>query len=128
VSSGTVVTGSGAHNNTVDCGNDAGTAGPPASGGGSGGCPGWTVNPSSLTIKKQGATNGTINFAITSGGSAVVSASAPANLQVTPAVASLSAGGSATFTVTSLNKTRGTFAVTFNLPCSSPQVLVKVTN
>jgi hypothetical protein len=30
--------------------------------------------------------------------------------------------------VTSLNKTRGTFPVTFNLPCSSPQVMVKVTN
>ena len=128
VSSGTVVTGSGAHNNSVDCGNDSGTAGPPASGGGSGGCPGWTVNPSSLTIKKQGGSSGTITFAVSSGGAAVVSASAPANLQVTPAVASVSAGSSATFTVTSLNKTRGTFAVTFNLPCSSPQVLVKVIN
>jgi type II secretory pathway pseudopilin PulG len=130
VSSSDVVTGGGTHNNAVDCSSTdlGGAPGPPVSGGGSGGCPGWNVNPSSLSIKKQGGSSGTITFGVTSGGSAAVSVSAPVNLQVTPAAATLSAGGSATFTVTSLNKTRGQFPVTFNLPCSSPQVMVKVTN
>jgi type II secretory pathway pseudopilin PulG len=128
VSSGTVVTGSGAHNNSVDCNGDSGISGQPASGGGSGGCPGWTVNPTFQTMIKNGGSTATITFAVTSGGSSVVTATAPVNLRVTPASATISAGGSATFTVTSLNKTRGTFPITFNLPCSSPQVLVKVTN
>jgi Tfp pilus assembly protein FimT len=127
VASGTVVSGTGTHNNTVDCSDtDTGVQGPPESGGGSGSCPTWTVNPSSLSIKKNGGSTGTIQLTV--GSSATVTASAPSNMQVTPASIAVSGSGTANFSVTSLNKTRGTFAVTLTLPCSSPQVMVKVTN
>lgn len=127
VSSGTVVTGSGTHNNTVDCNGTSGVAGPPASGGGSGGCPNWTENPSSLSIQKNNGSTGTIQLTV-SGSATTVTATAPANLQVTPSSATISGGSTATFTVKSINKTRGTFAVTFTVPCATPQVMVKVTN
>jgi len=127
VSSGTVVSGTGAHNNSADCSDsDTGTTGPPIGGTGSGSCPNWSVSPSSMSIKKFGGSSGTIQVTVSS--SAQVSVSASSNLKVTPSSYSLSGGTTANFTVTSINKTRGTFAVTFNLPCSSPQVLVKVTN
>jgi Tfp pilus assembly protein FimT len=128
VSSGTVVTGTGTHNNTVDCNGAAGGTGGTESGGGTGGCPSWTVTPTSLVIQKNGGSSGTIQLTIGGGGLNAVTASAPINLQVTPAATTVAGGSTATFSVTSLNKTRGTFAVTLTLPCSTPQVMVKVTN
>jgi len=128
IAPGTVVSGSTVHNNTVDCSDStSGSGGPPISGGGTGGCPTWTASPSSLSIKKNGGTTGTIALSV-GGSSAIVSATAPINLLVTPATQTIGSGSSSNFSITSLNSTRGTFAVTFTLPCASPQVIVKVTN
>src|SRR5438046_2423111 len=96
IASGTVVSGSTVHNNAVDCSEStSGSGGPPISGGGTPGCPTWSVNPSSLSIKKNGATTGTITVNV--GSSAVVSASVPINLRITPASQTIGGGSSSTF-------------------------------
>jgi type II secretory pathway pseudopilin PulG len=128
VSSGTVVTGSGTHNNTVDCNGSTGGTGGTSSGGGTGGCPSWSQTPSFLVIQKNNGSTGTLQVTVGGGGSTTVTASAPANLQVTPASVTISSGGTANFTVRSINKTRGTFAVVFTVPCATPTAMVKVTN
>jgi type II secretory pathway pseudopilin PulG len=124
VDSTAVVSGNGVHNNTVDCvGSGSGVAGPPISGGP--GCPD-TATPSSISIKKNGGGTATITVAATNTGT--VSVSAPINLMVTPASQAVSGGGSVTFSIVSLNNTRGTFAVNFNSPCTTLTVLLTVTN
>jgi type II secretory pathway pseudopilin PulG len=122
----TVVTGAGTHANVLDCDTTtSGTAGPPVTGNGSGGCT-LTVNPSSLSIKKNGGTTGSIVVGANTSGT--VNASGPANLRILPATRSITANSSTTFSVTSLNATRGTFAVNFASPCTTVTTLVKVTN
>lgn len=122
----TVVSGTGAHNNTLDCDTTTtGAAGPPVTGNGSGGCK-LTVNPSSLTIKKSGGSTG--SFVLSSNNSGTVTASGPTNLTLTPLYQAISANGSITFSVTSNNRTRGTFAVNFASPCTTVTSLVKVVN
>jgi Tfp pilus assembly protein FimT len=126
VSSSTVVNGTGAHNNTLDCDSAASaTAGPPVTGNGSGGCK-LIVNPSSLTVKKNGSTTGTV--VMTSNTAGTLTTSSPVNIRVSPATQSISANGSASFSVTSLNNTRGTFALNFTTSCTTVTSLVKVTN
>ena len=120
-----VVTGSTVHNNTADCDGTSGGAGPPVTGGGSGGCT-VSVNPSSLSIRKNGGTTGTIT--VSSNVSGTVTASGPLNLQITPASQAITAGGSVNFSIISLNNTRGTFAVNFGSACTTVTVAVKVTN
>jgi prepilin-type N-terminal cleavage/methylation domain-containing protein len=125
VDSNAVVAGSAVHNNTVDCtSTDSPPPGPPISGGGPG-CPD-SANPSSISIKKNGG--GTAQITVTATNTGTVSVSAPINLQVTPTSQSVTAGGSVTFSITSLNGTRGTFAVNFNSPCTTLTVLLTVTN
>jgi Tfp pilus assembly protein FimT len=119
-----VVTGSGVHNNTVDCTGSSGTAGPPISGTGVG-CTD-TASPSSISIRKNGAGSATITVTATNTGT--ISVQKPINLQVTPASQTVTGGGSASFSITSLNNTRGTFAVNFNSPCTTLTVLLTVTN
>ena len=122
----TVVSGTGTHSNVLDCDTStAGTAGPPVTGTGSGGCT-LTVNPSSLSIKKNGGTTGSIVVGANTSGT--VGASGPGNLKILPATQSLAANGSVTFSVTSLNSTRSTFAVNFTSPCTTVTTLVKVVN
>ena len=124
VDSTAVVSGNAVHNNTVDCvGSGSGVAGPPISGGP--GCPD-TATPSSISIKKSGG--GTATITVTATNTGTVSVSAPINLKVTPASQAVSGGGSVTFSIVSLNNTRGTFAVNFNSPCTTLTVLVTVTN
>lgn len=126
VSSTTVVSGSGVHDNSLDCvGGGVAVPGPPITGTGPGGCT-LSVNPSSTTIKKNGGTTATIT--VSTNTASTVTVSAPINLTVTPNTAGISAGGSVTFSVTSLNNTRGTFAVNFTSTCTTDTVLVKVTN
>jgi type II secretory pathway pseudopilin PulG len=126
VASTAVVTGATAHDNSLDCDKTTmGAPGPPVTGDGSGGCK-LTVNPSSLSIKKNGATTGTI--VLTSNTSGTISTSAPINLRISPASQSITANSSVTFTVTSLNTTRGTYAVNFGTSCTTVTSLVKVTN
>lgn len=124
VQSSTIVPGSGVHNNSLDCSGVSGGAGPPVSGGGPG-CTD-TANPSSISIRKNGAGSATISVTATNTGTVTVQK--PINLGVTPGTQTVTAGGSVNFTVTSLNNTRGTFAVNFGSPCTTLTVLVTVTN
>lgn len=125
--SGTIVTGTAVHNNSTGCNESGGSAtpAPPIEGTGAGGCK-ITASVSSLTIKKNGGSTGTVTITLTNTGT--VSPSTTSNIQVSPTSRSLTSGGSAAFTIKSLNNTRGTFPVTFNSPCSSVTVAVKVTN
>ena len=126
VASTAVVTGTTAHNNSLDCDTVAsGAPGPPVTGNGSGGCK-LIVNPSSLSVKKNGATTGSI--VVTSNTAGTITTSVPINLRITPATAPVSANGSVSFTISSLNTTRGTYAVNFSTSCTTVTSLVKVTN
>ena len=126
ISSTTVVGGSGVHDNSLDCvGGGVAVAGPPLTGTGPGGCT-LSVNPSSTSIKKNGGTTATIT--ISTNIATTITVSAPINLQVSPTTRGMSAGGSGTFSVSSLNSTRGTFAVNFTSTCTTDTVLIKVTN
>jgi type II secretory pathway pseudopilin PulG len=118
-----VVSGSEVHNNTVDCDGTSPPPGPPISGGP--GCPD-TVNPSSISIRKHGGTTAQITVTATNTGTVAVSA--PINLSVTPASQAVTGGGSATFSITSINNATSTFAVNFTTPCAQLTVLVTVTN
>ena len=128
ISSTTVVAGSAVHDNSLDCSTGpvgSEEPGPPLTGTGPGGCT-LSVDPSSKSIKKNGGTTATItvgtNIATT------ITVSAPVNLQVSPTTRGMSAGGSGTFSISSLNSTRGTFAVNFTSTCTTDTVLIKVTN
>ena len=122
----TVVTGTTAHNNTVDCDTStSGSSGPPVTGNGSGGCK-LTINPSTFSIKKNGGGSGSV--VVTSNTAGTITTSSPVNLRIYPASLAVTANGSATFTVTSLNTVRGTFALNFTTSCTTVTSLVKVTN
>ena len=126
VSSSAVVTGTGAHNNTLDSDTTTtGAAGPPVTGNGSGGCK-LIVNPSSISVKKNGGTSATIVLSSNTAGT--LTTSSPVNIRISPATQSISANGSASFSITSLNNTRGTFALNFTTSCTTVTSLVKVTN
>lgn len=124
VQSETIVTGTNLHNNSLDCPEDQAQEGPPISGGG----PGCTdsADPSWLSIVKAGGSSGTIKITAAAAGTIVVSK--PINLNVTPATQTVTAGSTVNFSVTSLNNTKGTFAVNFGTPCATLTVLVNVTN
>jgi type IV fimbrial biogenesis protein FimT len=124
VQSTAVVSGNAVHDNSVDCVGSSGAPGPPISGNGSG-CTD-TANPSSISIKKNGG--GTAQIAVTATNTGTVTVSAPINLKVTPATQTVAGGGTVNFSISSLNNTRGTFAVNFNSPCTTLTVLVTVTN
>jgi len=94
-------------------------------------CTGSTMSLSTgyVTIRRNGGSTQTINVTVTAAGT--ISATPDSNLSVTPATRSVSSssGGTYTFTVSSVSKTRGTFAVQFNFATCSPATLyVKVTN
>jgi len=126
ISSSAVVTGGGNHNNALDCDTTTtGAAGPPVTGNGSGGCK-LIVNPSSTSVKKNGGNSATI--VLSSNIAGTLTTSSPVNIRISPATQSIGANGSASFTVTSLNTTRGTFALNFTTSCTTVTSLVKVTN
>ena len=76
-----------------------------------------TTSPSPLSFSKHGG--GTIGFSVNPSG-VVTFTSGPSNLGVS--------GSGNTFSVTSLNNTRGNFTLVFNTPCGSQNVSVTVTN
>ena len=76
-----------------------------------------TTSPSPLTFSKHGT--GTISFTVNPSGT-VTFTDGPNNISVT--------GSGTTFTVSSLNNTRGNFTLTFNTPCGSQSVSLSVTN
>jgi type II secretory pathway pseudopilin PulG len=121
-----VVTGTTVRNNTADCSEGpSGSVGPPITGTGPGGCTAST-DPSSVSIRKNGASSAPI--VVSSSTAATISVTSPTNLLVSPTSAVVTAGGNGTFTVSSRNNTRGTFAVNFSTPCTTVTSLVKVTN
>jgi type IV fimbrial biogenesis protein FimT len=124
VQSTAVVSGSVVHNNSADCVASSGAPGPPISGGGPGCLD--TANPSSISIKKNGG--GTAQIAVTATNTGTITVSAPINLNVTPINQTVAGGATVNFSITSLNNTRGTFAVNFNTPCTTLTVLITVTN
>src|SRR6266571_1567745 len=120
VQSNAVVPGSALHDNSVDCSGSSGAPGPPITGSGPG-CSGDSADPSSISIKKNGG--GTAQIGVTASSTGTVTVSAPINLQVTPANQTVAGGGTVNFSITSLNNSRGTFAVNFNTPCTTLTVL-----
>jgi Tfp pilus assembly protein FimT len=130
IASGTVVSGSTVRTNTADCGGTSGVTAPPITGTGTTGgtaCS-MTANPSAVTVKKGGGSTGTIALSTSGSGSYTITTSGPSNLQISPTSKTVSGGGSANFTVKSLNNTRGTFAVNFSSSCTTVTISVKVTN
>jgi len=126
VNSTAVVTGTHEHNNALDCDStQSGAAGPPVTGNGSGGCR-LTINPSTFSIKKNGGNYGSVT--VTSNSAGTISTSCPVNLRISPATQAVTANGSVTFAVASVNTTRGTFALNFSTSCTTVTSLVKVTN
>jgi hypothetical protein len=77
-----------------------------------------TTNPNPLAFSKH--TSGTVSFTVNPNGD-VTFTSGPNNLSVTQ-------DSGNTFTVLSLNNTRGNFTLTFNTPCGSQSVSLSVTN
>jgi Tfp pilus assembly protein FimT len=126
ISSTAVVTGSGVHNNTVDCDGDASDAppGPPIIGTGPG-CAD-SASPSSISVRKNGGS--TANIVVTPTNTGTITVQPPVNLQVTPMTQSVTGGASYNFSVRSVNNARSTFAVNFNTPCTTLTVLITVTN
>lgn len=121
-----VVSGSTVRPNTADCSSGPSAApGPPITGTGPGGCS-IGANPSSQSIRKNGGSTGSIT--VSSSTAVTISASGPINLVISPTTASISAGGTQTFTVRSINNTRSTFALNFATPCTTVTSLVTVTN
>ena len=119
-----VVSGSEVHNNTLDCDGTSPPPGPPIFGGGPGCLD--SINPSSISIRKNGGS--TAQITITAANTGTVSVSAPINLSVTPASQAVTGGGSVTFSITSINSAKSTFAVNFTTPCAQLTALVTVTN
>ena len=126
ISRTTVVSGSYVRSNAADCSEGpVAVPGPPITGTGPGGCS-VVANPSTQSIRKNGGSTGSITVSTST--AATVSVTGPVNLTISPTTASLSAGGTQTFTVRSTNNTRSTFAVNFATPCTTVTSLVKVTN
>jgi type II secretory pathway pseudopilin PulG len=109
----------------VTAGDCSGTvSGPPPPPATSPGCGGTSIAPSLLQIRKDGGSTGT--FTVTLGTATTVSAAGPRNLTITPASQPISGTGS--FSITSNNRSRGTFDVTFSAPCFTRVVQVRVNN
>ena len=87
-----------------------------------------TISETSISISKNGGSR-PVTITLSGGGSGTVSIeSNPPNLTVTPAQQTITPGGSAVFTITSNNNSRGNFTVNFTTPCGSTSVAVSVTN
>jgi Tfp pilus assembly protein FimT len=131
VATGTVVSGSTVRSNSADCTDDTSSSGPstpapPITGTGTS-CT-MTANPSSLSVKKNGSTTGSVTISTTGSGNYTITPSGPTNLQISPTSKTISGGGSTSFSIKSLNNTRSTFAVNFGSSCTTVTVAVKVTN
>jgi len=114
--------------NLSPCGTSSGSSGSPVVvGSGSSGC---EIQPSVglVTIRRNGGSTATVNIIVNSAGT--ITATPSSNLAVTPATRSVtsSSGGTFAFTISSINKSRGVFAVSFSSPCSSTSIQVKVNN
>ena len=129
------LTGGDTHLNLSPCG--------VSGGGGGGGGGGTTPPPPTVTctagtmtlstayvqVSRNGGSTQTVNITVNAPGT--INASPDSNLRVTPSTQtfSSSSGGTATFTVASINKNKGTYSVKFNFATCTPATLyVKVVN
>lgn len=94
------------------------------------GCSAFSINKSSLTIRKNGGTTDSfIVTAATTGNVTISQSDGKTNLQFLPsATQSVTSGGTKTYTVKSVNKSKGKFPLTFTSSCSTASVIVTVTN
>jgi len=128
VSSSAVLAGSSSHLNLTPCGASTGTAPPPPGGTGAG-CSimlATSTGNGLITVRRSGGSSETVTANVT--GTGTISTVPDSNLLVTPATRTIASGTtSASFTISSRNRTRGTFAVTFNFSTCTPVTLyVKV--
>jgi type II secretory pathway pseudopilin PulG len=82
-----------------------------------------------VSVRKNGLSSGSTVATVNAAGTITVSADP--NLSVTPGTKNFtsSSGGTQTYTISSVTKAKGTFAVYFYFTCSTPAVLyVQVTN
>jgi hypothetical protein len=103
------------------------TSSPPA------GCAAFTVNKSSISIKKNGATTDSFTVNVTTADTITVTQTdGRTNLSFSPsATQSIGAGSSKSFTVKSLNNSKGKFPIRFTSACNSSNIVdatVTVTN
>ncbi len=103
---------------------DAGPIGG-VTGGGGPGCGTINVNPGIITIKRNGGS--TASFTVTVSNAVTITGAGTSNLLITPSSKAMTSAAAATFTVKSINRATGDFAVTFSSPCGTASVTVKVT-
>ena len=94
------------------------------------GCSAFSVNKSSITIRRNGgSTDNFVVSATTTGNVTATQTDGKTNLQFLPgATQNVTGSGTKTYTVKSLNNSKGKFPVTFTSSCSSASVTVTVTN
>lgn len=94
------------------------------------GCSAFSVNKSSLTIRRNGGTTDSfIVMAATTGNVTISQSDGKTNLQFLPgATQSVPSGGTKTYTVKSLNNSKGKFPLIFTSSCSTATAIVTVTN
>ena len=83
------------------------------------------ASPTSFSIKKSGGTSRSVTLSVSTGSGSISVGNKPGNLNV---VLTSGGNGTASYTITSNNSSRGTFTVTFTSPCGTKNVLVTVTN
>ena len=129
VATGATITSTSASPCVDPCGTCVPPSGPVQSTGPTG-CSAFSVNKSSITIKKNGGNTDSFIITAPSGGTVTAKQSdGKTNLQFQPGASqSVTAGGTKTYTVKSLNNSKGKFPVTFTSSCSTASVTVTVTN
>ncbi|MBA2340247.1 MAG: prepilin-type N-terminal cleavage/methylation domain-containing protein [Pyrinomonadaceae bacterium] len=130
VASGATILGNDAAPIVEPCGSSSSTSTTIPSSPPTAACGGITPNVASITIKKNGGNTGSFVITVTTAETITAwQSDGRSNLQFLPSAAqSAAANTSKTFTVKSLNSTRGTFPVRFSTSCASITVYVKVVN
>ena len=110
------------------CGASGGTipSSPPS------GCSSFSINPGTISIRKNGLSTATITVTGTAADTITVSQpDGRTNLVFTPATRSVTSGGTASFVISSRNNSKGRFTIKFTSACSSSNstyATVDVTN
>ncbi|MCA1591324.1 MAG: GspH/FimT family pseudopilin [Acidobacteria bacterium] len=126
--SGSTITGTATRLNLSPCSTGSAAVVPPTTTTGPGGCS-MTPNVGMITIRRNGGSTGNFIMSVTSAGT--ITAGVPSNLSSSPTTRGVTStsGGTGTFTISSTDRTRGTFPVTFNFStCTPATVYVKVIN
>jgi Tfp pilus assembly protein FimT len=125
-----VVTGSGLHPNFNPCDTSSGSGSSTSAPAATTGASGCTIQPSTglLTVRRNGGSSASVNVVVNSAGT--ITATLPSNLSASPTTRSVtsSSGGTFSFTISSNNRTRGLFTVSFTNSCGTTSIQVKVTN